>query len=113
MEQGGWFLSLRINARMIPRRVAHQVELYYLPDDRGCENDLVESHHERARKMRARLIEWLNAPRVIGMVREGANSAADLAQLAELGYADAQVSVPVDRPWYEPDPRAEWVRRFK
>ncbi|MEE8468524.1 MAG: sulfatase, partial [Planctomycetota bacterium] len=113
LEQDGWFLSLRIVPSVLPRRVAHQVELYYLPDDRGCENDLVESHHERAREMRARLIEWLNAPRVMGMQRDGANRAADLAQLAELGYSDGQAPIPEDRPWYEPDPRSAWVRRFE
>ena len=113
LEQGGWFLSLRIVPSVIPRRAPDQVELYWLPDDRDCKNDLVESHHERAREMRARLIEWLDAPRVGGMVREGANRAADLAQLAQLGYADSEASFPLDRPWYEPDPRSAWVRRFE
>jgi len=113
MEQDGWFLSLHLNASLVPKRAAHQVELYYLPDDRDCENDLVESKHGRAKEMRSRLIEWLNAPRVVGMAREGANSAADLAQLAELGYADSEPSIPVDRPWYRPSPRSKWVRRFE
>lgn len=113
MELDGWFLALRLNASVSPKRAVDQVELYYLPDDRDCETDLVESHHDRAREMRALLIEWLAEPRLTGMLRASAVGAGDLAQLAELGYAGGEAPAPVDRPWYQPKARSEWVRRFE
>jgi len=113
MELDGWFLALRFGASANPKRVASQVELYYLPDDIDCETDLVESQHERAREMRAQLIEWLDKPRLEGMLRASAIGPGDLAQLAELGYAGGEEAVPADQPWYRPNPRLEWVRRFE
>src|SRR5690606_25142763 len=91
MRAGDWFLALHLAAHAPPggtrRYDEHQVELFDLGSDPRCERDLVEREPERARRMRAALIDWLAAARPLDWAEEGRADAEILAGLARLGYA--------------------------
>lgn len=96
IEADGWFLNLTLaghqNASMAARRVPGAVELYHLTTDPDYSTNVVLQELERARALRARLIQWLeNAPeeRLNGQSSSG-DAAADVAMLAALGYGGEQ-----------------------
>jgi arylsulfatase A-like enzyme len=71
------------------RYEAHQVELFDLTNDSGCEHDLVDEQVELAGGLRERLIEWLEARRELGWSAEQTTDTETLQQLRELGYVEA------------------------
>ncbi len=68
-------------------RARHTTELYDLAADPGCERDVASSRVERARELRARLVEWLRAAQLKSWRQVSVGSAAVLENLAALGYA--------------------------
>ena len=115
VEHGGWFLVLSLRRQSHPPRAPHQVELYHLPSDPGCRDDLLDEQHDLARALRRMLVEWLAAAPAARLSRRPTQLDAEaLTQLAALGYA-ADDSPPrgAEGAWYEPDPDSIWVRRFE
>lgn len=111
IEKEGWLLFLHLRDHDSPTRVLHQVELFDLKQDPTCQRDLVEDELDRARRMRADLIEWLAAS--TGSLTSGRASSPEVtAELAALGYVDNVGPEPGKR-WYEPDPRSPWCKRFE
>ena len=93
-------------------KASHQVELFDLEADPGCLVDLVDEEFERAKELRAGLIEWLSADRIEGMtVSRSQHSVELLEAIAALGYATE--SGGAEGPYYEEDPDDEWCKRFK
>jgi arylsulfatase A-like enzyme len=76
------------------RYEAHQVELFDLSDDPGCERDLVGERVALAGRLRARLIEWLGARRELGWSGHESTDLEVLGQLRELGYVEAPQAGP-------------------
>lgn len=114
IELDGWFLVLSMSGHRSPNRVKHQVELYDLGRDPTCNQDLVDAEPERARKLRALLLEWLAAARDEGLSRSSAHQDTEmLEQLAALGYATDEPEAPRGKGWYEPDPDDPWCSRFE
>ena len=109
----GWFLVLNLRAHASPPRKAHQVELYRPAGDPECAEDLVEAEFEKARELRALLVEWLqDAPSVQLARRSGVSDPEVLAQLAALGYA-GEVGSTEGGALFESNPRRySWDRRF-
>jgi hypothetical protein len=71
----------------------HAVELYHLAVDPECNAELSESEHERARRMRELLLDWLAhaQPELAGEARRDQQLAA---HLAELGYVGSDAGQP-------------------
>ena len=86
----GWHLILRRNVRIAARVTPvdhHSVELYYLPDDPGCVDDLLDERFELATRLRAELIRWLASVDDRGWSAGASDDPDLLRQLEALGYA--------------------------
>ena len=76
------------------------MELFDLAAAPGCLVDLVDEEFERAKELRAGLIEWVSAERIEGMtVSRSQHSVELLEAIAALGYATE--SGGADGPYYE------------
>ena len=87
--------------------VRHAVELYNVAQDPRCATNLVEPELERARRMRASLIEWLGrtqTPTLVGSAQSGPSPEL----LAELGYASGST----DAGSFDPNCRCDECARF-
>jgi arylsulfatase A-like enzyme len=95
-----------------PRR-AHEVELYDLARDPGCDHNLVDEQPERARRMRALLVQWLQEAQPLGLIADKSNDPELLRGLAQLGYAmdDGGTGPARASLWQEDD--CDWCRRFR
>jgi arylsulfatase A-like enzyme len=89
----------------------HQVELYDLRADPGCEHDLVATQPEVARTLRARLIEWLGAAPDLGWISDAARSGTDDEGLAQLGYTGPAATAHARALWADDD--CAWCKRMK
>lgn len=104
---GRWHLILRLPDHLRPGEIplkeavtrpasaplaVHSVELYDRVADPACENDRVDSEFERARRMRAVLVDWLGRASETGWAVAAPLDEVAAEQLAALGYADAQES---------------------
>ena len=100
IQQGEWLLTL--NTRETPRNKLtraqrkrskqaqpsfprHAIELFRISTDPDCLHDLQAQERERAGRMRAALVRWINAP-VQSMSAASAQTADASADLAALGY---------------------------
>lgn len=109
----GWYLVLNLRSHSSPRREQHQVELYRPEDDPECANDLVEAEFEKARELRALLIEWLqDAPADQLARRSGVSDPEVIAQLAALGYAGEDGASEGEALFVSNPKRNAWDRRF-
>ena len=90
---------------------SHRTELYDLAEDPACLRDLSGEDLDRARRMRALLIEFLGGAPETGFERRGVHSDELQAELAELGYA-ADESAAVASELFDVDCRCEHCRRF-
>ena len=94
LNLGRWhlILSMRERAKESDREprpfVLHRTELFDLEADPGCARDVSASEFERARRLRARLVEWLRARPSTSWGRGIEASDSDQAFLADLGYAN-------------------------
>ena len=77
-------------------REAHQVELYNLAEDPKSANDLAKdpAHFERARKLRRRLIDWLNSGSAKGLGTSKVLTEDALQSLQAMGYAGGESQAP-------------------
>ena len=112
VASGDWQLHLHLRKHkewaIEEWREAHQVELYNLAEDPASLNDLAKdgAHFERARRLRQRLIDWLNSADAEGLATSSVMTEAALESLAALNYtggdeggAAAFVSDPEANPW--------------
>ena len=90
---------------------SHRVELYDLKGDPGCQRDLVEAELDRARSMRALLIEFISKSPEGGFRRKGVHSDELQAELAALGYA-ADEGATAAGELFDVDCRCEHCRHF-
>ncbi len=88
----------------------HQVELYDLSADPGCDHDLADERPQAAQQLRARLIDWLRAASDRGWAAESGTGGADLEGLEQLGYTGAAIG-PAKALWTDDD--CAWCRRFR
>ncbi|MDP6410443.1 MAG: sulfatase [Planctomycetota bacterium] len=86
----GWHLVLHLREHKpsygtghFPR---HQVELYRLADDPGCERSLVEAEPEIARRLWTGLVGWLVRPRELDWLERVSQDHELMRELAKLGY---------------------------
>lgn len=114
VEQGGWFLTLNIRGGVVPGRAEHQVELYDLSSDYECANDLVDEEFDRARQMRASLINWLESADASALaIGQGQMDVATLNAIQALGYAADPNASQGGGQLYVPNPANPWCARFK
>jgi arylsulfatase A-like enzyme len=116
VQTGDWYLILHLRWHkewaLEQERLAHSVELYNLRSDPECVDDLVreEEHFERAKRMRSRLVEWLQSAPATGLGSNKVMSDQELENLKSLGYL-GEDDAP-EGPLYVEDPTSEWVRFF-
>lgn len=89
----------------------HQVELYDLAADPGCERDLVAERADAARALRAELVAWLAGLADTGLAGAATDDPEQLRVLAGLGYVSHETSL-ARGAWFEPD-GCGWCRRFE
>jgi arylsulfatase A-like enzyme len=86
----GWHLILQLRDNEptygTVRFLRHDVELYRLADDPGCERSLVETEPEMAKRLRTGLVGWLLKPREHDWVKQVSRDPELLRELAKLGY---------------------------
>ena len=75
------------------RYARHEVELFDLADDPGAERDLASERKPQARRLRALLLDWLDAPRDRSLASGRDTSEDRVAELAGLGYGGAATDV--------------------
>lgn len=90
---------------------AHQVELFDLTEDPGCERDLVNEDIARVGPLAEQLIAWLGARRDLGWSAEAANDEQTLEGLAELGYVAGPRGA-TGEPLFEAD-ECSWCVRWR
>lgn len=118
INSGHWHLILHLRAHhqiaITHRREAHQVELYNLQDDPNCLNDLVDGEFERAKRMREKLIDWLNSASASALGSAATTLSSDSAAgLEALGYGGVSDDEPTGTMWFEEDPENPWDERFQ
>ncbi|MFT7464852.1 MAG: hypothetical protein ACI9EF_003212 [Pseudohongiellaceae bacterium] len=96
------------------RYAAHQLELFDLARDPGCERDLVHEEISRAAPLAAQLVDWLGARRDLGWRGEAVTDDDTLQGLAELGYVDAPQGAPAPNglPYFIADD-CSWCLRWR
>jgi len=90
VTQNGWYFLLHLRAHrglLREQRKKHEGELYNLTLDPNCGNNVIDSEPELTRRMRGSLIKWLTDSSGQAFLTEGTKSAAEMEQLAALGYA--------------------------
>ena len=111
VEVEGWLLELYlrdvVNSDSAPDHFIGEVSLFDLASDPRCTTNRLLDEFDRARRMRAALIQWLGAARSTGMTYENQEvSPAVQAKLAELGYTGGLESI---YKWWTPERRdAGW-----
>lgn len=74
----------------------HQLQLFHTDADPRCQHDQVELDPDRARRMRAEIIAWLNTEDSLGWGQSASLGDEEMAQLAELGYVDGSENLEVE-----------------
>lgn len=115
VNSGNWHLILHLRkhhqAAVRDPRAEHQVELYNLRTDPGCEANLVEEEFERAKRMRDRLVRWLGEAQDLSLMGTGTQTREGQEGLEALGYTE---SAPVESgAWIDADHACEWCDRFR
>lgn len=102
ITRDGWHLILQLRKSEEPEhkthRTLHQVELFDLRADPECSFDRAAAETQRARELRAELVQWLagwRGERFVGLKR---TDAATLANLAQLGYASIEGNADASQP---------------
>ena len=117
VQLGGRFLVLHLtDHRFSPvraRRELHEVELYDLALDPACETNLVHERPAEAGRLRALLIEWLQAASADGWIVENRlQSARVIRQLRELGYTDFEPTR-TSNEWFDAECECAWCAEFE
>ena len=105
VTDGRWHLILHLRdqaqRQMTSHFARHQVQLYDLQLDPGCDHDHASEQHGRAAELRARLVEWLSSRHDRGWAGDRLDDPERAAQLAALGYVE--VADDPARTLWEPD----------
>ncbi len=113
----GWHLILHLVAHQRESgrgaRELHQVELFDLAADPGCERDLVDSQPGRAGELRTLLVRWLGRAQDLGWASRGDLDPEMARALAELGYADQIEDDWSERVLFDADCACPWCERFR
>ncbi len=113
VNDGRWFLVLHLqpedNDDETHSWQPGEVELFDLRADPECAHNLVETELERARRMRARLIQWLGSGDPEGLKGEYHVKAAIDRALSELGYAGGSAA---GEAWYDPERGDHFVEQY-
>lgn len=118
VQSGSWLLILHIRkhheTHLEEGREAHAVELYDLAGDPDCLTDLVREpeHYERAKRMRRRLIDWLQTAPAEGLGGSKLLSRHALESLEMMGYGGGDEE-PLGEVLYVEDADAQWCRFFQ
>jgi len=113
VELEGWLLELYLrdvkDSDSAPDHSIGEVTLFDLNADPRCANDRLLDEFVRAKRMRAALIQWLEAARSTGMTYGNQDiSPAVQAKLAELGYTGGLESI---YRWWTPERRDDgWLQ---
>ncbi len=121
IESEGWLLSLQMRPYSNPLVMRHwvygEVELFDLNSDPAAtenvldgEFDRAHGEFDRAQRMRARLIAWLDAADPVGLARGVALSQEALDSLKSLGYGGATGGA--QGAWWKDRPDDPWNMRF-
>ncbi|MCB9897554.1 MAG: sulfatase [Planctomycetes bacterium] len=115
VELDGMLCVLHLFARdtsyVLVKHAAHEVQLFDVRADPSCEHDLLETHFEQARRLRALLIDWLDAADPSQLADHGlVLDDAQRASLESLGYV--QFDDESSGTFFVPDDCA-WCRRFE
>lgn len=109
IEHEGWLLVLNLEDHRFdkgPRNFrAHVGELYYLPDDPGCANNLRLEERKRFNRLQRRLIRWLDEADADGFATAFNVSQDAQKRLVELGYAGNAESTRAGSWYTPPEPR--------
>jgi arylsulfatase A-like enzyme len=115
IEVDDWFLVLHLlEQSMAPgktKRVRHQVELYNLREDPGTVVNLVESEVPRVKRMRTALTRFLSEASETGWNVEREQTAAELADLAALGYTGG-ARTGTENDWFDGECECDWCERY-
>ena len=116
LTHAGWHLQLRLEPNeLLDGRVTrqkHQVELYYLPDDPECADDLLERELERAKEMRGRVLRWLEGRGHTDWRAGEVTDETTLKNLRTIGYTVGEQSGPIDLA-VDPLCGCGWCNRFR
>jgi len=116
LTHAGWHLQLRLEPNeLLDGRVTrerHQVELYYLPDDPDCANDLLEQELARAKEMRGRVLRWLEGRGHSDWRAGEVTDETTLKNLQAIGYTVGEQSGPIDLA-LDPLCGCAWCQRFR
>ncbi len=120
VTDGDWHMILHLRTRLGERdghvlqpRRKHQTELYDLRSDPRCERDLVEERSEQARKLRARLVQWLlDAPSQTWSEAPGVADLEMLEGIEALGYATGDEPV-ASSSWWDAGCACEECQKFE
>lgn len=96
--------------RLDMQRTVHQCFLYDLQSDPKCERDVLEQQPQKARELRAQLVDWLVKRRSLGWAGGRLNDPMFLEQLKKLGYVDVQRAD--DKPLFVDDD-CEWCKKMR
>jgi arylsulfatase A-like enzyme len=116
ITEDGWHLMLELRTHFtdpMQTRVieAHSVALYSLEEDPLCRSDRSETDHARARRMRAKLLAWLQGTDARGWRIGEVRDRGTLAHLSQLGYVTDSLT-DLDRDWIDPDCQCESCVEF-
>lgn len=103
IRRGDYYLLLHLKdhqGTLATPRKKHQVELFHLASDMGCEKDLSNSDPDRTAAMKAELIAWLGGASRESLSGKRSMSPEELAALASLGYFTAAEATE-DEGWYQ------------
>lgn len=108
LEHDGWLAVLHLEKELVwiaddchEPSVVHGLELYHLVTDPRCLDDRAATEPERARRMRAALVNWLSSAEGTGLAGEATRDEHTLAGLRALGYATDATDV--SRAWIDPN----------
>ena len=113
VDDGRWFLVLHLlseeNDEGTHTWQPGEVELFDRRADPQCLNNVVDADLDRARRMRARLIQWLGSGDPEGLKGEYHVKAAIDKALSELGYAGGSAE---GGAWYDPERGDLFIERY-
>jgi len=117
IQTPSWRLSVHLRnhheAALEKARLKHEVEFYDLKSDPLCLNDLVKdpAHFERAKQMRSKLMDWLDAADPVGWGESRDMTQKQLNDLRGIGYGGETGALPAGS-LYREDPANEWCAFF-
>ena len=113
VDDGRWFLVLHLQSEENDEGThtwqPGEVELFDRLADPDCVENLLGSELDRARRMRARLIQWLGSGDRVGLKGEYHVKAAIDKALSEMGYAGGSTE---GGAWYDPERGDHFIEQY-